>query len=162
MKVFKEEQRFTQWWLWVIILGIDALFVYGFVQQFILKKPFGDNPMPNVIFILTLLLVIALTIFFILLKLETRIDNNGIEYRFYPITKQKIIAWKEIQSIKTITYRPILDYGGWGIKGDAYTTKGNKGIKIHFKSGKTMLIGTQKETEAKQVLETYKPKIQQQ
>lgn len=160
MKIFTEEQRFTQWWLWLILLGIDAIFVYGFIQQFILKVQFGDNPMPNLVFILTILLMAAITVWFILLKLITRIDEEGIHYQFYCFTKQKFISWNDIESVKTITYRPILDYGGWGIKGNAYTTKGNKGIKIYLKSGKSMLIGTQKPNEAQQVLTNYKSKIQ--
>lgn len=56
------------------------------------------------------------------------------------------------------TYSPIREYGGWGFrqalgeKGKAYNVKGNKGIQIQLKTGKNILIGTQKEKDAQQVI----------
>ncbi len=80
----------------------------------------------------------------------------SIQYK-YRIEKERGAT---IKSINIIKFRPILDYGGWGIKHNAYTVKGNLGIQIYFSNSK-LLIGTQKEQEAKQVLATYQHKIQQ-
>ena len=44
-------------------------------------------------------------------------------------------------------------------KGKALNIKGNIGIQIIFKNGKKLLLGTQKQNEAKMVIETYKDKI---
>ena len=59
-------------------------------------------------------------------------------------------------------YSPIKEYGGWGYrtslgkkKGSAFNVKGNKGIQIEFKTGKKLLVGTQKESEATQVIHRY-------
>jgi hypothetical protein len=56
-----------------------------------------------------------------------------------------------IEKYEVITYDPILDYGGWGIKynrhGKAYNVSGNKGLQLYLKNGKRILIGTQKESE---------------
>ncbi|MHC4643443.1 MAG: hypothetical protein ACYS32_17515, partial [Planctomycetota bacterium] len=47
------------------------------------------------------------------------------------------------------TYKPILEYGGWGIrcsftgKGKAYNVSGNKGVQLVFTNGKKLLIGSQ-------------------
>ncbi|MGK0329715.1 MAG: hypothetical protein ACJAXF_003214, partial [Polaribacter sp.] len=66
------------------------------------------------------------------------------------------------------TYLPISEFGGWGLRGGFFFNKGkekavnisgNIGIQLILKSGKKLLIGTQKESEAKSVLETYKSKI---
>ena len=47
--LFKEEQRFTQWWLWLImaitLLSVLIPFAYGMHSQEVLDKPFGENPM---------------------------------------------------------------------------------------------------------------------
>jgi hypothetical protein len=55
-----------------------------------------------------------------------------------------------------ITYEPIAEYGGWGIrfgnKGMAYDVRGNKGIYITLTSGKHILIGTSKPNETEQFL----------
>ena len=45
-------------------------------------------------------------------------------------------------------YRPILDYGGWGIrwgpgKGWAYNVSGNRGVQLELLDGKQLLIGSQ-------------------
>jgi hypothetical protein len=59
--------------------------------------------------------------------------------------------------MEVITYRPIIDYGGWGVrfgrKGMAYNVSGNIGLLISRKNGKTILIGTQKPDEMKEKLE---------
>jgi hypothetical protein len=44
-------------------------------------------------------------------------------------------------------YRPILEYGGWGIRcgwkgGRAYNVSGNEGVQLVFKNGKRLLIGS--------------------
>ena len=62
----------------------------------------------------------------------------------------------------------LLEYGGWGLKGGllwkkskgiAINVSGNIGIQLELKNGKKLLIGTQKLQEAKQVLDTYKNKL---
>lgn len=160
MKIFKEEQKFTQWWLWLFLIAINLLFLLGLYKQLVLKQPFGDSPMPDTGLIIFVVLFLVFTFLFYLLKLKTKIDEFGIHYHFYPIqTKHKSILWKNIESISVIKYRPIRNYGGWGIKGDSYTAKGNKGIQIYTKTGTIKLIGTQKEIEVKRVLATYKNKI---
>ena len=41
--LFKETQRFTQWWLWIFLIGMLTLPIYGMVQQFILGEPWGEQ-----------------------------------------------------------------------------------------------------------------------
>ncbi|WP_260402681.1 MULTISPECIES: phosphoethanolamine transferase domain-containing protein [Aequorivita] len=45
--VFKEEQKFTQWWLWLILIGIGVLPIIGIYKQLIIEEKFGDNPMSD-------------------------------------------------------------------------------------------------------------------
>ncbi len=161
MKVFKEKQHFTQWWVWLILLSIFMLFLYGTIQQVFLKISFGDNPMSNAGIILTTSLFLIFLIVFKLLTLKTKINEQGVFYKFFPINKNyKLVEWKNINSIRVIKYRPLQDYGGWGIKHGSYTVKGNLGIQVEFKGGNKILIGTQKKEEVNRVLATYKNKIQ--
>ena len=44
---FKEEQKFTQWWLWVILIPIGILPIFGIYKQLILGEKFGDKPMSD-------------------------------------------------------------------------------------------------------------------
>ena len=45
---FKEQQQYTQWWLWIILFGIALLPIIGIYKQLILGEPFGSKPLPDV------------------------------------------------------------------------------------------------------------------
>ena len=116
--------------------------------------------------LITLLLVLVL---FFMLKLRTRIDENGIQYKFSLFHfNQKIISWSDISKCYVRKYNPILEYGGWGMKGGvffgkgnnvAYNVKGNIGLQMELKNGKKILIGTQKGNDIERVIATYRDKI---
>jgi len=160
MKIFKEEQRFTQWWVIVLFIALNGIFLFGIYKQIILKTPFGDSPMSNSGLIASSIGFLILTIFFFALKLKTRIDESGIYYKFSPIqTNFRKKSWKEIKSVNLIKFNPILDYGGWGIKGNSYTVKGSIGIKIQYKNNTSFLIGTQNKEDVKRVIATYQNKL---
>ncbi|MFT6192802.1 MAG: hypothetical protein ACJAYY_002913 [Paraglaciecola sp.] len=173
MKVFKEEQSFKETWLIIILIlaiGVPFLFgVYGIIQQIIYKIPLGQKPMSDVGLIIFTVSMFLLTLLIFFMKLSTRIDEEGIQYQFYPFHfSMKKISWDKIEKVGIRTYLPISEFGGWGLRGGFFFNKGkekavnisgNIGIQLILKSGKKLLIGTQKESEAKSVLETYKSKI---
>lgn len=144
--LFQEKQKFTQWWLWLLLIG---LFCYLLYENYMAYQT-GKLDFCAVLFSFGIL--IPILILFYLLRLLTLVRADGIYVRFYPFhRKWKYYAWEEIEEVKVLTYKPLLDYGGWGIrygrKGKAYNVKGNQGLQIHFKSGKNLLIGTQKPEE---------------
>ncbi|WP_026778144.1 hypothetical protein [Polaribacter sp. Hel_I_88] len=173
MKVFKEEQRFTQTWLIIILIisiGVPFLFgVYGIMQQIIYKNPLGQKPMSDAGLIIFTISMFILTVLIFFIKLTTKIDEKGIHYQFYPFhLSVKTISWSEVSKAGVRTYLPISEFGGWGLrggfffnkgKGKAVNISGDIGIQLILKNGKKLLIGTQKESEAKSVLETYTSKI---
>jgi hypothetical protein len=146
--LFTEVQRFTQWWLWLLLAGIAALPVYGIYQQLILGEKFGDKPMPDIGLIIFAILVFALIGLFGFMRLKTEIDENEIRISFFPFMKKRI-AWKDVRTAEMVNYGFV---GGWGIRlsnvyGTVYNTKGNKGLAIVLNNGKRICIGTQKEEE---------------
>tara|TARA_R110001592_G_scaffold52658_11_gene161514 strand:- start:1588 stop:2088 length:501 start_codon:yes stop_codon:yes gene_type:complete len=165
MKVFIEEQRFRQLWL-IVIISISTLAPIG-----VILKEFSDGNTdfnsPAIITIICITLLPAILIF--ALKLETKIDEKGIHYQFFPFHfSLKTISWSELKTAKVRTYSPIGEYGGWGFrsgflwnksKGKAINVAGDIGFQLEFKNGKKLLIGTQKKAEAESVLETYQNKI---
>jgi len=68
----------------------------------------------------------------------------------------RIIPIPEISGISRIRYRPLRDYGGWGIRagrpGIAYTVSGNEGVVICRQGGKTFLLGSRRAGELATVL----------
>jgi len=165
MRIFKEEQRFNQTWIIVLII------VSTIVPLFVITKEYLDNPdsFTTSEFIGILALIIVASCFIFVLKLYTRIDENGIRYKFFPFQlKFKLLPWNEIKTANVRTYDAITEFGGWGLKGGALWNKskgrainvsGDIGIQLQLKNGKKLLIGTQKKEEAIRVLEAYKTKL---
>ena len=164
MRIFKEEQKFTQPWL-VALLLISAI-----VPAILLTKELLDGTVEIINYISLVLLIVFASSLIFFFKLKTRIDATGIHYQFFPFHRKFITkSWTEISSVTVQKYDPITDYGGWGLKkgslwnqkkGDAMNVKGDIGIQIHFKNGKKLLIGTQKKEEVLLTLKNYKNKIE--
>ncbi|MCZ2223975.1 MAG: hypothetical protein LC122_10125 [Chitinophagales bacterium] len=158
--LFKEIQKFRQWWLWIIILIVDGIFLLGFFIQVILGKQFGDKPMTNQGLIIAVGLLLLINIIFANVNLETFIKNDGIYFRFFPFhLKFKHYAWNELSKIYIRQYEPLKEYGGWGIrfslsgKGKAFNVYGNIGLQLEFNNKKKVLIGTNKPNELTKALE---------
>ena len=156
--LFFERQRFRQAWLWAIIIGVNGIFVYGFIQQVITGHVFGDKPMSNTGLWISLVLSFMLTALFLSIRLDTIIKMDGIYVRFFPIHLQyKKYEWEQVSQIYVRKYHAISEYGGWGYKimigsGKAYNISGNMGIQLVLKNQKKLLIGTIKPEEVTEVL----------
>ena len=58
----KETQKFSQWWLWLILIGIGILPILGIYKQLIIGEKFGDKPMSDLGIIIFALFVFSLII----------------------------------------------------------------------------------------------------
>ena len=154
MKIeFTEEQRFTQWWLWIILTGVGIIPIYGIYAQIANGKAFGENPMSDLGLVGFTVFVFAFIAMFWFLRLKTEIDNNEIRMRFYPLAK-KHVQWKDVKNARIVKY----EFVGYGIRfgskfGTIYNTNGNKGLAIELHNGEKFVIGTQKENELKKIVE---------
>jgi hypothetical protein len=160
MKTFTETQRFTQWWLWIILIGIIGLHIYGLFQQFYLGEPFGDNPASDEMLLVFSSIPVLLILFFVVLRLDTKVDAEGVHYRFFPFQiKYKLKRWDELEKVFVRQYKPIYEYGGWGLRGwgkdKALNVSGNMGLQLELKNGDRLLIGTQKREEMKKVVTLF-------
>ncbi|WP_343626389.1 hypothetical protein [Flavobacterium lindanitolerans] len=157
--LFTERQRFKQWWLWFILLGINGLFLFGVIKQVVGGEPYGDKPMSNTGLIITTALTVFLTFLFVSFRLETIIRKDGIYVRFFPFhLKFRHYAWETLTKSYVRQYAPIAEYGGWGLrygfmgKGKALNVSGNKGLQLEFTDNKKLLIGTNKPDELTEIL----------
>lgn len=144
---FTETQRFTQWWLWLLLIGLSAVIISAMIYQITYEQPVGDNPMSDSGLIISSVIILLLNVIFFIFKLETHIDKEGIHIRFFPFhMKFRTYKWVDMSECYLRQYSPISEFGGWGIKGwpsnMAFNVSGNQGIQITFKEGKKLLIGT--------------------
>jgi hypothetical protein len=152
--LFSEQQYFKQWWIWVVLLSLNGLILYGMVSQVFFGQIFGDKPMGNTGLVILFIIQTAFTVFFMTQCLATKIDDKGVYVKFRPYhRKWRLYTWEAIAECEVEKYNP-MDYGGWGLRQGAYTMSGSMGLKLTFKSGKpSLVIGTQKPDEIKTVLE---------
>lgn len=155
--IFRETQRFTQWWIWLIHILILAIFFTGIYIQIINGTPFGNKPISDAGLIISSVFMLLLVLLFLSFNLKTEITSNKIHFKFFPFhLKEKEYLISDIQEMEVVKYSPIREYGGWGIRGfgsnKAFNVKGNMGLKILFKDGTKRLIGTQKPKELEKVI----------
>lgn len=155
---FYEVQRFRQKWLlaflYAISLSIIIVFGYGMIKQLVFGHPWGSRPMPDtglvIVGPLMILLGIGISWLFHAMKLVTEVQEDGISINYFPLTWQKIL-FRDIVTCQALTYNPILDYGGWGIrygwKKKAYNVSGNRGVQLELANGKRLMIGSQRPEE---------------
>lgn len=165
--LFEEMQHLRQFWLWALLLGLAAVFWAGFIVQVILGKPLGNKPVSNVGLVLLVLLVgLGLPLFFRYLRLHVWLLPDRLCLQFRPFHPKPIeIFLREIKETECVTYNPIADYGGWGIrwgrKGKAYNAHGSAGVKLHFYQRRPLLIGSQKPEQLREALENAITALQQ-
>ena len=157
---FEEQQRFRQPWLWLILVvsavPVILIFGLGLYQQLVLGKPFGDRPASDasLIFAFTLTVVVLAGTLALMAyaRLEVRVDDETVQVRFRPFhLRGRRIALSEIAEARRRTYRPLAEYGGWGIRygfsGMAYNVSGNEGVQLVLTNGKRILLGSQRSRE---------------
>lgn len=155
--IFKERQYFRNPFVLILLLAIVGMSIWALIQQVFLGKPFGQNPAPDSLVILFSMLPLIFFLLFIFMHLDSNIDEESISVRLSPFGSRKI-AWKNVEKAYIRNYKPILEYGGWGIryglgnKGMAYTVGVYQGLQLELSDGKKVLIGTKKTNELSEFL----------
>ena len=139
--LFREEQRLMSLpVVWVTVAGMVALVGAGAAVAGAAAAALTLLPTLVVLGGVMLLLVLA--------RLETEVRGDGLYVRYFPFHRSALaISLQDVKRIEARTYRPLLEYGGWGIrwtwKGKAYNAHGNRGVRIDYATGRHLLIGSQ-------------------
>ncbi|NEO86337.1 MAG: hypothetical protein F6J87_19085 [Spirulina sp. SIO3F2] len=163
--LFREVQPLRSLWLWLVMLGTYGLtlgvFVWIGYQQLLLGQPVGDNPLPNsglisLIVIVSILSIVSIVLLY-RLKLIVEVYPDRLWIWFYPLSTRlipnakRIINLSDIRDYQLRTYRPLRDYGGWGLRRSwrdrAYTVSGTQGVQVTLHSSEAFLIGSQRAQE---------------
>lgn len=168
--LFQEKQKFTQWWLWLLLLVTTLTISYYAVKANTVSKiiesenlnPDSDSftqvlreeyitfDLMTALFLISPIVLVLLL--FLALRLETRVSNECLRVRYFPFLK-RTFKWSNIEFAEIIKY----GFVGYGIKfstkyGAIYNVKGSQGLALTLKNGKKYLIGTQKPEELKRVV----------
>jgi hypothetical protein len=137
--LFQETQKFNQWWLCIIFMGIVLipLSLFNWDNDFV-NQLTTDKIIPSSI-------AVGILVLFLSIKMVTTITEDKIRVSFFPFTKREFY-WTGLQ------FAQVIDDGfisGWGIRiwtsyGTVYHLKGFKGLHIKT-ADKQYVIGTQNE-----------------
>ena len=160
--IYREEQKFGLWLRWLVYLSMGlsvAITIFALA-----KESAGENSQASWEIFLGVLVGIGvpliITALFLLLKLETEVKSDGLYVRFFPFHIHfKRFGREDLSEYYARQYKPIREYGGWGIRyslrnGKAYNVSGNKGVQLVLSSGKKLLIGSQKPDELEAAIRT--------
>lgn len=157
---YYEIQKMRIWWVWGLMGVLMLMYVYAALRQWYGAGSWGNNRSPEWLLALVLLFLLLFPVFVFIMKLETRLNAEGVSVRLFPLhRKWQSWSWSDVERAWVRKYRPIAEYGGWGIRGlpgansRAYSMSGDYGIQLVLKNGKHILLGTQNALEATQILE---------
>ena len=135
MNSFRENQAFAPF-VYALMAGTILLMV-------LLPGPKYMNAIP----------VVLLTLTSNLLYVRTSVDRRDIRVQFgfaFPYYV-RTIPIDTVASAAAITYSPLAEYGGWGIRGFgdrvALNARGDRGVLLTLRTGATILIGSQRAEE---------------
>ena len=151
MAQFHEIQYFHQRWRLAILAGLVAVFLYGSYWQLVQGQPWGQRPVPNLLLALMTVGIAALLYWLLKMHLVTEVRDGEVYVHFRLLWKPRQFPFSAILAAEPVTYRPIEQYGGRGIRrgryGWAYTVSGNRGVKLTLAGGEQFLIGSQRAAE---------------
>lgn len=147
---FHEVQRPRQLWIAVIVIGIAAFMWFTFIMQIIFGRTVGDNPMPDVLAVLLWLVFgIAFPVIWWIARLEVRVGEDAVTIDYVPFMRRKI-AYYTIRAVRPMAYRPVAEFGGWGLRmwlrrtRVAYSVSGDQGVELVLRDERTVVIGSQR------------------
>jgi hypothetical protein len=146
--LFREVQQFRQGWIWFVLACSSLAALTAALMPFFLEDSWTEHPILNVILIgFGIIFGVFFPILFYSAKLITEVRTDGLYISFYPLLFKRIqIPFDSIVRSEIITYHPLRDYGGWGIRygpeGKALNVSGDRGVLLELKNGEKILIGS--------------------
>ena len=83
--IFNEKQTFRQWWIWMLIFIAPMFCLALLIQQVFFERPVGINQQGDfLLLILTVTLGVVFPLLFYIIRLETKVNSEGIFLKFRP------------------------------------------------------------------------------
>ena len=139
--VFREEQYFD-WRVYALIASVEVLTGLGLLHgrawslDFILGIAVGLG------------LVMVLVVFLLYMTTEVTPTDVRVWFGWVP-TYRRFVPIADVRRVEVVTFRPIADYGFWGIRSGrdgtrALIARGNRGVRLELADGSFLLIGSQR------------------
>jgi hypothetical protein len=147
--LYREVQRWRDvWWVIALVFGLAAIQWWIFFMQLIRGIPVGNNPGSDVtVLMVWLIFGVGFPLFFLWLHMVVEVRLDAVIVRYRPFVDRRILM-REIIRVEPRVYRPLGEFGGWGIRGlgsrMAYNVSGNTGVELTLVDGSRIMIGSQR------------------
>lgn len=157
---FEETQRFREnSWL-MVLSGVGLLLpmlsigsqLYWQLEE---GKPWGNKPLSDegliLVFLVVLISCSVAAFMMFSMTLETRVDSEGIHYRFFPLKPK----WRTIEKSQIATHTVLkgfhpFTHGGLGYhwspirRRQSFRVRGSSLLELVLASGRKIILGTQR------------------
>jgi len=139
--VFREEQYFD-WRVYSVFALMETLTGLGLARGHVWSGEFVLG------IVIGLVLLMLLIVFLLYMTTEVTPTDVRIWFGWAP-TYRRFVPIGTVCRIEVVTYRPIADFGFWGIcsgrDGErALIARGNRGVRLELNDGTKLLIGSQR------------------
>jgi hypothetical protein len=149
--IYREEQNFA-WWAYALLFGVELVLWLVLALAFETAPNHGAAPLFGSLGWLSVLVVLASPALILvgLLRMTTEVTPSEarVWFGWFP-TYRRVVPIASIQRLEVVRYRPLADYGGWGIRtgrdGErALNARGDRGVRLYLSDGSRLLIGSQR------------------
>jgi hypothetical protein len=161
---FFENQKFPLRRVAVALLVPPSILTLLLLWQVVLGRQWKGQSLSNgdVIFWSIFLWLIYLRL--ITVRLITKVSGEKLEVKLRGLWRRRRIPLADIRSAEPITFHPVRDFGGYGIRnipgGKAWLADSTSGISLKLADGKTIVIGTHRPAELAAALRKTYPEVQ--
>lgn len=140
-----------------ILPAIPPVAMLGLVLwQVILGHPWGKQPMSNASVVGWTIFLWLVYLRLVTVRLVTDVRPGELSVAMRGLWRARRVQLGEIKSAKTVTYDPVRDWGGFGIRttrqGQAYIAGGNQGVRLELMKGGVILIGSERSEELERAI----------
>jgi hypothetical protein len=150
-RLFYEEQTFRQRRMLLLLAVPPSVLLLLVIWQAVLGHPWGNHPMSNASLTGWTIFLWLVYLRLVRIRLVTELLPTELLVSMRGLWRRRRIAVNDIKSVETITFDPVRDFGGYGIRttrqGTAYIAGGNNGVRLQLASGATLVIGSERSKE---------------
>lgn len=140
-------------WTWWVHLAIWTCFIAAVFPIIELAKGNvgggeGEMSVAVAVWLLFLGIGLPLIIYALMGQLRARVTDDGVEAAWGMLELvKKSIPFEEIRDVEAVTYSPMGEFGGWGIrmggnKKRAWNIRGNRAVLLHRSDGTRFYLGS--------------------
>ena len=142
-----ERTLYREWspwpgWVGILIWSLVVLVCYPLLAGWDVDLPFTVRAM-----IAAAVVAGALLLRFVLGGMTALVQESRLFLHMgsVPLVR-KVVPYAEIVTMRPVTYRPIVEFGGWGIRGfgrkRAWTARGNRALVLQLLEGRELYVGS--------------------